>query len=211
TAIAVLTLVLGIGANTAIFSLVNGVLLQPLPFPRPDRLVGVNSYFTKGAFVIQRDLSRTMDLVASTDSTEFNLTGQDLPVRLTGASVSARWFSVLGAQPAIGRVFVPGEDQPGNEGVVILSHSLWERRFGGDPNIIGRTIVLDNVHRQVVGVMPANFRYPSPKTELWVPLDLDPRQMADYWASSYHPLVARLKPGATVEQANAEIKELRQK
>src|SRR5580765_8396245 len=175
TAIAVLTLVLGIGANTAIFSLVNGVLLQPLPFPQPDRLVGVTIYFPKGAFAILRDRSQTMDVIGNTDSTEFNLTGKDLPVRLTGTSVSAKWFSTVGAQPALGRVFHEGEDQPGNENVVILSHSLWQHRFSSDPSIVGRSIILDNVNRQVVGVMPADFRWPSPKTKLWVPLDLDPR------------------------------------
>src|ERR1700740_2993909 len=102
---AVLILGLGIGANTAIFSLVNGVLLQPLPFPQPERLVGATIYFPKGAFVMLRDRSRTMDFIANTDSTEFNLTGKDLPVRLTGTSVSAKWFSTVGAQPAPGRVF----------------------------------------------------------------------------------------------------------
>jgi hypothetical protein len=209
TSIAVLTLVLGIGANTAMFSLVNGVLLQPLPFPAPDRLVGATIYFPKGAFAILRDRSRTMDIIANTDSTEFNLTGKDLPVRLTGTSVSAKWFSTVGTQAARGRVFQEGEDQPGNENVVILSHSLWERRFSSDPNIIGRSIILDNVNRQVVGVMPASFRWPSPKTELWVPLDLDSRKIGDYWGSSYMPIIARLKPGATVEQARTEIKQLR--
>jgi putative ABC transport system permease protein len=209
TAIAVLTLVLGIGANSAIFSLVNGVLLQPLPFPQSDRLVGATIYFPKGAFTILRDQSRTMDIIANTDSTEFNLTGKDLPIRLTGTSVSAKWFGVLGAPAAQGRIFQEGEDQPGKEAVVILSHSLWEHRFGSDPNIVGRSIILDNVNRQVVGVMPADFRWPSPKTELWVPLDLDPRKIGDYWGSSYMPIIARLKPGATLEQARAEIKQLR--
>jgi predicted permease len=209
TAVAVLTLVLGIGANTAIFSLVNGVLLQPLPFPQSDRLVGATIYFPKGAFTILRDQSRTMDIIANTDSTEFNLTGKDLPTRLTGTSVSAKWFSVLGAQTAQGRVFQEGEDQPGKESAVILSHSLWEHRFGSDPNIVGRSIILDNVNRQVVGVMPTDFRWPSPKTELWVPLDLDPRKIGDYWGSSYMPIIARLKPDATLEQARAEIKQLR--
>src|SRR5262249_8510420 len=113
TAIAVLTLVLGIGANTAIFSLVNGVLLKPLPFPQPDRLIGSNIYFPKGAFVLLRDISTTMDFIGNTDSSDFNLSGRDLPVRLSGTSVSANWFSTIGAQPQLGRVFQPGEDQPG--------------------------------------------------------------------------------------------------
>ena len=209
TAVAVLTLVLGIGANTAIFSLVNGVLLQPLPFAQPERLVGMTSFYPKGPFVTMRDQSRTMDIVANTEGAEFNLTGKDLPVRLAGASVSARWFSVLGAQAAMGRVFQEGEDQPGKDRLVILSHALWERRFGSDPNLIGRAIALDGVDRLVVGIMPPDFRFPSLKTELWVPLDLDPRDVGEYWGSSYMPLMGRLLPGATVEQARLELKQLR--
>jgi predicted permease len=209
TAVAVLTLVLGIGANTAIFSLVNGVLLQPLPFVQPDRLAGYTSYYPKCAFVIFRDQSRTMDVVANTDSTQFNLTTSGLPVRLTGVSVSAKWFSTLGAQAAMGRTFQEGEDQPGNDNLVILSHATWERRFGSDPNIVGRSINLDGISRQVLGVMPANFRFPVPTVELWVPLNLDPRDQGDYWGSSYMPILGRLRPGATIDQAVAELKQLR--
>jgi predicted permease len=212
TLVAVLTLVLGIGANTAIFSLVDGVLLRPLPFPHPNRLVAMRYYYPKGAFVVMRDQSRTMDIIANTDdSSEFNLTGSNLPVRLTGTSVSANWFSVLGTQAAMGRTFQEGEDQPGKDAFVILSHSLWERRFGSDSNIIGRSLILEGVSRQVVGVMPAGFRFPSPKTELWVPLDLDPRKTGEYWGSSQMPITARLRPGATLEQARAEVTQLRPK
>ncbi len=206
--IAVLTLVLGIGANTAIFSIVNGVLLRRLPFPDSARLVGTTTYYPKGAFVLMRDQSQTMDVIANSNA-EFNLTGTDLPVRLTGTSVSANWFQVLGSQAAIGRTFQNGEDQPGNDNVVVLSHSLWERRFGSDPNIIGRSIVLEGESRRVVGVMSADFRYPSPKTELWVPLRLDPRKTREYWGDSYMPITARLRPGATLEQARTEMATLR--
>jgi len=211
TAVAVLTLVLGIGANTAIFSIVDGVLLRPLPFPQPNRLVALTYYYPKGAFVVMRDQSRTMDVVANTDSTEFNLTGADLPVRLTGTSVSANWFAVLGAQAAMGRTFRDAEDRPGKDDLVILSHSLWQRRFSSDPNIVGRSVILEGISRQVVGVMPADFRFPSPKTELWVPLDLDPRKTGDYWGSSYMPVSARLRPGTTLEQARADLTQLRPK
>jgi len=211
TAIAVLTLALGIGANTAIFSLVNGVLLRPLPFAEPGRLAGMTVYYPKGPLVVMREQSRTMNIAGNTDSTEFNLTGVDAPVRLTGTSVSANWFSVLGVHTAMGRIFYEGEDQPGKDAVVILSHSLWQRQFGGDPNLLGRSILLEGVNRQVIGVMPSDFRFPSPKTELWVPLHLDPRQTGDYWGSSYMPLTARLRPGATFEQARTELAALRPK
>ena len=207
--IAVLTLGLGFGANTAIFSLVNGVLLRPLPYANPDRLMGMTYYYPKGPFVVMRDRSRTMEIIANTDSTEFNLTGVDVPVRLSGTSVSANWFSVLGARAEMGRMFREGEDRPGKDAVVILSHSLWQGRFGGDPNILGHSILLEGMSREVVGVMPPDFRFPSPKTELWVPLHLDPRARGDYWGSSYMQLLARLRPGATLEQAHAELAALR--
>jgi predicted permease len=207
--VAILTLVLGIGANTAIFSVVNAVLLRPLPFDQPDRLATMTSYFPKGAFVFMREQARTMDVAANTDSTEFNLTGKDLPVRLTGSSVSVNWFSVLGVQAAMGRTFEDGEGQLGKDSVVILSHSLWERRFGRDAGIVGRSIALDGVNRQIVGVMPADFRFPSPKTELWIPLHLDARDIGDYWGDSYMPIVARLHPGVTLQQASAELSQLR--
>ena len=206
--IAVLTLVLGIGANTAIFSIVNGVLLRQLPFPEPSRLLGTTTYYPKGAFVLMRDQSQTMEVIANSNA-EFNLTGMGLPVRLIGTSVSANWFQVLGSQAAIGRTFQDGEDKPGNDNVVVLSHSLWERRFGSDPNIVGRSVILEGESRQVVGVMPADFRYPSPKVELWVPLRLDPRKTREYWGDSYMPISARLRPHATLEQARAELITLR--
>jgi putative ABC transport system permease protein len=209
TLVAVLTLMLGIGANTAIFSLVNGVLLQPLPLPHSDRLVGLTQYYPKHPFVLMRDQSRTMDVIANTDNTDLNLTGGYLPERLTGTSVSANWFSVLGAEPTMGRTFQTGEDQPGKDHLVIISHSLWERRFGRDPNMIGRSLTLSGIDRQVIGVMPADFRYPNPKTELWIPLDLDQRDQGEYFYSSYMPLAGRLRSGATLEQARAEIKHLR--
>jgi predicted permease len=211
TLVAVLTLLLGIGANTAIFSLVDGVLLRPLPLPQADRLVGLTTYYPKGAFAVMRNQSRTMDIIANSDATFFNLTGGDLPVRLTGTSVSTNWFSVLGVQAAMGRTFQDGEDQPGKNDLVILSHALWELRFGSDTNIIGRSILLEGASRQVVGVMPTDFRFPSPKTELWVPLNLDPRKSGDYWGSSYMPITGRLRPGVTPEQAQADLKELRPK
>jgi predicted permease len=209
TAIAVLTLALGIGANTAIFSLVNGVLLRPLPFANPGQLVGMTSYYPKGPFVVMRERIRTMDVVANSDSAEFNLTGVDVPVRLTGSSVSANWFSVLGVRTETGRIFQGGEDQPGKDAFVVLSHSLWQRQFRGDADIIGHSILLDGVSREVVGVMPPDFHFPSPKTELWVPLHLEPRNTGDYWGSSYMPILGRLRPGATVEQARVELASLR--
>ena len=211
TVVAVLTLALGIGANTAIFSLVNGVLLLPLPYADPGRLVATTSDYPKGAFVTMRNLSQSMNFAANTEATELNLTGLDSPERLIGSAVSANWFGVLGVRPEMGRAFHEGEDQPGKDGVVILSYSLWQRRFGGDPNIVGRAIQLEGQSREVVGVMPPNFEYPSRKTELWIPLHLDPRKTGEYWGDSYMSVLARLRPGVSLEQARAEFAALRPK
>ena len=211
TMIAALTLALGIGANTAIFSLVNGVLLRPLPYAQPERLVGTTEYYPQGALEVMREQSRTMELVGVSDNGEFNLTGSGDPVRLIGNSVSADFFSVFGEQAAMGRTFQDGEDQPGKDQWVVLSHALWEHRFQSDPNIVGRWITLEGVDREIVGVMPADFRFPSPKTELWVPLHMDPRATGIYWGDSYMPLIGRLRPGATVQQARTEMKIMRRR
>jgi len=206
SAIAILTLALGIGANTAIFSLVNGILLSSLPYPEPDRLVTLNGTYPKGAFVAMRQQMRTMDAGAYVESQRFNLTGQGEAVQLTGSSVSAELFSILGARPELGRTFYPGEDVPGQDNFVVLSHALWEQRFGADPGILGRSIELAGASRQVVGVMPVNFRFPSSKTELWVPLRNDPRDTVSFWAGDFMPIVGRLRPGVTIEQAQTEIR-----
>ena len=207
--VAVLTLALGIGANTAIFSLVNGVLLLPLPYANPSRLVATTSDYPKGAFVAMRDRSRSMTFAANTDLTDFTLTGLDSPELLIGSCVSANWFTVLGVRPEIGRTFHDGEDQPGKDNVVILSYSLWQRRFGSDANILGRAIQLEGQDREIVGIMPPNFTYPSPKTELWIPLHLDPSKTGDYWGDSYMSVLARLLPGVSLAQARSELAALR--
>ena len=207
TFIAVLTLALGIGANTAIFSLVNGILLRPLPYARPNELISINGgSYPKGGLVGLRERSKTMDIAAYAEGYEFNLTGHGDPVRLSGTPVSAEIFSILGAEPAIGRVFRTGDDAAGKNSFVVLSNSLWQQRFNCDRNVIGRLINLDGTQREVVGVMPADFRFPSPQTEVWIPLNIDPRDAHTYWGGDYMPTIARLRPGTTMQQADTEIR-----
>ena len=206
TAVAVLTLALGMGANTAIFSLVNGILLVPLPYPEPDRLMSVTGAYPEGALVAMREQVRTMEVGAYAEGHDLNLTGQGEPVRLTATLVSAELFSILKAQPELGRVFERGEDVPGKDHYVLLSHALWQQHFAGDRTIIGRSIELEGVSREVVGVMPADFHFPSTKTQMWIPLDNDPRRVSSYWAGDYMPVVGRLRPEATLQQARAEIR-----
>jgi len=206
TAVAAFTLALGIGANTAIFSLVSGILLRPLPHPHPTELVSITGTYPKGAFVAMREQIHTMNVGAYAEGHEFNLTHLGEPVRLSGTAVSAELMSVLGTRAELGRTFVPGEDAPGRDNYVVLSHDLWAQRFASDPSIIGRSIELEGMSRQVVGVMPATFRFPSPKTQLWVPLHNEPQNAATYWAGDFMPVVGRLHPGSTMAQAGAEIR-----
>ena len=206
TAVAVLTLALGSGANTAVFSLVDGVLLSRLPYPAPDRLVSVTGTYPNGGFAAMHEQVRTFDAAAYAEGHAFTLTGEGEPARLSGTLVSAGLIETLGARPEIGRWLRPGEDVGGRDRVLILSHGLWESKFGRDPQIIGRFLVLDGVPRQVVAVMPASFQFPSARTDLWVPLGLDPGNAPHYWAGDYMPIVGRLRPGRSIAEAHAEIR-----
>jgi predicted permease len=210
TAVATFTLALGIGANTAIFSLVSGILLRPLPYPSPSELVSISASepatYPKGGFVAMRQQIHTMDVAAYAEGHEFNLAHVGEPVRLNGTATSAELFSVLGVRAELGRTFVSGEDAPGNDGYVVLSHDLWAQRFGSDAGIIGKSIELEGVNREVVGIMPANFHFPSPKTQLWVPLHNEPQNPSTYWAGDYMPVIGRLRPGVSISQAGAEIR-----
>ena len=206
TLAAVLTLALGIGANTAIFSLVDAILLRPLPYADPDRLVSVTGTYPRGGFAAMRREIGTMQVAAYAEGHHVNLTGIGAPVRLASTLVSSELFSVLGARASLGRTFEPGEDQPGRERLVILTHAIWAQRFSQDPAIIGRTILLDGMGHEVVGVMPPDFRFPSTKTDVWTPMRLDPAHIGSYWGGDYMPVVARLRPGATIAQAHAAVR-----
>ena len=208
TVVAALTLALGIGANTAIFSLVNGILLVPLPYSKPEQLVSVGGSYPNGALVAVRERVRTMDVGTYAEGHDFNLTGLGDPVRLTGTMVSAELLSILGTRAELGRTFYSGEDRAGQDNYVILSHALWEQKFAKDPAIVGRSIQLEGVGREVVGVMPSDFRFPSAKTEVWIPLHTDARDVSHFWAGDYMPMIGRLRPGASVQQAQAEARML---
>jgi len=208
TAVAVVSLALGIGGNSAMFSIVNGVLLQPLPYPAPERLIRVTGYYPKGALEVLRQDSRTMDIAGYQPGSEMNLTGQGEALRLEGATVSANFFSILGAQAGIGRTFEVGEDVPGRDRLAILSHALWQKKFGADPAIVGRMLAIDGVNREVVGVMPAGFGFPSFEEQLWVPLRMDSREAEDFWGKGFMPALGRLRPGANIAQAQNELRPL---
>jgi putative ABC transport system permease protein len=211
TLVAVLTLALGIGANSAIFSVVNGVLLKPLPYPEPDRLVGVY-HTTDGQRAVMSgpnftDVSRaatSFESAAAISTGRMILTGEGEPTRLAIAEVSASLFSVLRVRPALGRAFNADENTPGRNNLVILSHGLWQQRFGSDPSVIGRRITLDGVSKEVVGVMPAGFSYPSGR-DAWLPVDYDEGFVTKQRGAWYLSVVARLKPGVTPQQSAAEV------
>jgi len=210
TAVVILTLALGIGAATTIFSLVNGVLLKPLPYRDPDQLVvfyGTSPEkqlaevdFPPGLFVAIRDKSRTFASMAAFEPVGFTITGTGEPVRIDAATVSLDFFRVFGTQPLLGRTFVTGEDRPDDNRVSVISYGLWQRMFGGDSGILGRVIRLNGNPSTIVGVMPPEFAMPD-RAELWVPLWLDPTRF-NCWCLD---MVGRMRPGVSGEGARADI------
>lgn len=211
--VAVLTLALGIGANTAIFSVVNAVLLRPLPYADPDRLVSVwpTGALPAGALVMLRDGNRSFRGVAGFGiPLDVSVTGGCAegagcePARLTAVQLSAGLFDVLGVRAMLGRAFARGDDEPGRDRLAILSHALWRQRFDADPAAVGRQVTVDGVSRTVIGVMPHDFRFPSPAAQLWVPVTFDPSNVGTYWGSNFMQTIARLKPGVPLARGRAE-------
>jgi putative ABC transport system permease protein len=213
TAVAIVTLALGIGANTAIFSVVNGVLLKPLPFHDADRLVGVwhtapglgfplmNQ--SASTYVTYRDEGRTFEDIALWDNFAVSVTGAGEPERVQALLVTDGFLGILRVTPALGRPFSKEDDSPGSPERVMLSHAYWQRKFGSDPNVVGRGIILDGQPREIIGVLPATFRFLSYSPQLLVPFRINRAEL--FVGGFSHQGIARLKPGVTIEQANADI------
>jgi predicted permease len=212
TLVAVLTLALGIGANTVIFSVINGLLLAPLPFHQPDRIVALNEtevspgqYPLTGADYLdwqaQNHTLAATSLIDYGYSVNASNAGGVEPASRT--RTQANFFDVLGIAPQLGRSFDSGSDVDGKNHVAVLNHAFWQRHFGGSPFAIGQTIELDNESYTVIGVMPARFDYPA-GTDLWTPLDMSPKSLTPRGSHSY-PAIARLKPGVTTKQAQADL------
>ena len=218
-AVVVATLALGIGANAAIFSVVNAVVLRPLPYVDAERLVvlwgnlhrpGVDEIpGSAGEFVDYRSRTSAFEQVAAYDTDGFNLTGSGEPERIDGAIVSPSLFPLLGVSAALGRTFASDDERPGRDGVVLISHSLWTRRFGSDPSVAGRTVTVDHKSAQIVGVMPADFRFPDPAIEIWKPIVLDADAVSDDNRGSHgYTVLARLRSGVSLRQAEADVNAL---
>jgi predicted permease len=217
TALTVMTLALGIGANTAVFTAVNGVLLRPMPFPQADRLFLVSLTPQGGPFAWQtgvsdrdylafRDQDQAFANVASfTRGTKANLTGAGDPVQIPVAYVTAEFFATLRTNAEIGRTFLTGEGEPGNDNFVVLSNELWRGRFGSDSEVLGKTVRLDGVSRTVIGVMPAGFEFPG--AMVWMPLTI----RFDQHNSFIRPVVGRLKTDSSPQQAQAELETFAQR
>jgi putative ABC transport system permease protein len=214
TVIAVLSLALGIGANSAIFSLVDVVLLKQLPFREPDRLVVVWEEAARigfprntpapGNYADWKAQNQVFEDMAAVTWRSFNLTGDGEPERIPGQAVTANFFQLLGVAPQHGRSFLQEEDQPGGNKVVLVSHGLWQTRFGGDPGTVGTNILLDGQKHTVVGIMPPGFQFLGREIGLWVPVAFSKEALADR-GSHYLTVLARMKPDATLAQAQADV------
>jgi predicted permease len=226
TVVAVLTLAIGIGANTAIFSVVQAVILEPLPYAQPNRLVmllervHLRTYQNErndpspGNFADWRSQNSVFEDIAAIQDRSFNLSGDGEPVRVEGEAVSASLFSLLQVHTVLGRTFSPDEDVPGGPKVVVMGYGLWVSRFGGDPQILRRSILLDGANYRVIGVMDRSFRFPDPANfhestqgadQLWVPIVLSPADLANHGSHYLQGCLARLKPRATLGQAQAQM------
>jgi len=210
TLVAVLTLALGIGATSAIFSIVNAVLLRPLPFPEPERLVEVSqvwkgqpAVYSPQNFLDVEAQAKSFERLAAIDTTGVTLTGNGAAARLEAAEVSASFFDVLRARPILGRGFVAGENEPGTK-VVVLGHKPWLDRFGGEPGLVGKTVQVDREPRTVVGIAPPGFSYPE-GAEIWLPMTYDERFRTNSRGAWYLTIVGRLAPGASVASAREEV------
>src|SRR3954469_8299222 len=213
TCVAVAALALGIGANTAIYTVVNSVLLQPLRYGKPEQLVVVRERNLKagfpqfslspGNYIGYRDQNHSFSAIAAYGNQGLNLSGGSQPERLRGARVSGEFFQVLGSKPALGREFSAEEMQLGSHRVAILSHALWQRRFGGSSDVLGKTLKLNGEAYVVVGVMPVRFQFPN-RAEIWTPLAMN---LANWQQRGGHYLqgIGRLKPGATLAGAQADL------
>nr|MDQ3421320.1 ABC transporter permease [Acidobacteriota bacterium] len=213
TTIALLTFAVGIGVNTAVFSVFNGVLLRPLPYPDADRITmmwldnrpqeikeDIGSY---PSYRDWREQSTSFEHVAAYTGANFTMTGSDEPERLPGAQTTANFFSVIGLQPILGRLYTEAQETPGSDAVVLLSHGLWQRKFGGANEVLGKTITLNGTAHEIVGVMPPELRIPS-TAQIWKPL-APPEELRNSRQSFWLPVIGRLKPGVSVEQAQTEM------
>jgi putative ABC transport system permease protein len=213
-AVAALTLTIGIGANTAIFSVIDTILLRPLPFRDPAQLVRL--YETEAApgtypfagpdFLDWRAQNKTFqDMAMFGWSGDMNLSGEGRPDHVSAVPTQANFFRLLGVQPILGRTWLPGEDRPGKDHVAILSYGLWRGHFAGDPGVVGRVIALNSDKYTVVGVMPASFRYPF-QTQMWLPMDMDFKAWRANRGSHWANAIGRLKPGVSLSTARADLK-----
>jgi len=213
TIIAIVTLGLGIGANSAIFSTINALLLKPLPFPDPERIVAVwEKVPSRGMERNEVAMANYLDWNAQSQAFEHlgfyrwwstNLTGSDSPERVQGFLVTANFLDIVGVKPMLGRGFSADQNQPGKDGVALLTYSLWQRRFGADPNIVNKTISTNGVARTVIGVMPPDFNYPM-GAEIYAPLAITPELARSRGNHSYLG-IGRLKPGVSLQGAQVDL------
>ena len=217
TVVAVLALALGIGANTAIFSVVNSVLLKPLPYENPDKIVKIWMRFTGiglpndlnwvslPEFVDVRDQNRSFSHIAAMQGANFNVSFADSPERIQGATVSPSLFPLLGVQAQVGRTFLPEESQKGRDNVVVISNGLWQRRFGSNPNVVGARLNINAQSYVVVGVLPPGFQYPD-EAEMWAPLSFSQDDLSPNNRGSHgYEVIARIKPELTLAQVRSDM------
>ena len=213
TAIAILTLAVGIGANSTIFSAVNALLLKPLPFPELDRVVAIwdkdpirgyeHNEVAFANYIDLRDQNQSFEKLALYSWWSANLTGVEPPERLQGFAVTGNFFDVIGTKPIMGRTFLEHENQPGSDEVAVITHSLWQRRFGGDPNILNKTLLLSGHKLTIIGVMPEHFNFPK-GADVYAPIAFTTERLANRQSHGYY-VIGRLKPGVTIAGAQSDV------
>ncbi|HEU4389342.1 MAG TPA: ABC transporter permease, partial [Blastocatellia bacterium] len=219
--LSVLVLAVGIGSSTAVFSVVNAVLIRPLPYREPDRLVILWDNFTRlgmdklgvkpAEYVDYREQSHVFEDIAAFSNLEVNISGDDTPERLRAARVTANLFALLGSEASVGRMFREDDQKLGVDSIVILSDGLWKRRFSSDPTIVGRTVTINGQPRTVLGIMPAGFEFPhrsfwfAEPAELWLPLVITPEDVATRRGPFNLRVIARLNSDSSLERARSDM------